>query len=48
MTPSSLGKVFEKQTKNRKKTEQRKYQVLEVLHLEKNQKQKSIEGLFSK
>ena len=45
---SPLGKAFEKRTKTIEKQGRKQVEALEVLDPEKNQKQKSIEGPFSK
>ena len=48
MQYSPLGKAFEKPTKTIGEQGKKQVEALEVLDPEKNQKQKSNEGLFSK
>ena len=45
---SLLGKAFEKQIKTIEEQGKKQVEALEVLDPEKNKKQKSVEGLFSK
>ena len=47
-TYSPLGKAFEKQIKITEEQGKKQVEALEVLDPEKNQKLKSIEGLFPK
>ena len=47
-TNSLLGKAFEKQIKTIEEQGKKQVEALEVLDPEKNKKQKSVEGLFSK